>query len=192
LRKWIDWAETFIAWSLVVAVGIGWFHFQRAVEHSDFEFVSEAELYKIRMDNMKIIENLPPPYANCAFEHAWCGRLAEALVYEARSEGAVGMRAVAYVVLERVKSKGWPNSIREVITQRKQFSYLEDKDKQTKPTQEDFDLAYKEAYDAVFGISENPVPGAKWYHAKGASPKRWMKVYKPTYTIGNHVFYTEE
>lgn len=189
LRKLIDWSETLISWALVLTViaGTAYFTFQKKEVT-----ISDAEAYAITLEKVRIIERIPPPYKNCALEHGWCDRLAEALVYEARGEGSVGMRAVAYVILERKKSKNWPSTIREVVEQRKQFSYLQDMHRQKTPTDKDFDIAYKEAYDAYFGLSENPVPGAKWYHSTSIKPPKWTKGLEVVKTLGNHIFYKEK
>jgi hypothetical protein len=193
LRKWTEFfAEVFI-WAIVAFLAIFcWVPDRHFLPYVDKESPSEVEVYRIASSKVRIIERISPPYQNCALEHGWCDKLAEALVYEARGEGAVGMRAVAHVILERKESKGWPNTIRDVIEQRKQFSYLQDKHKQKSPTSEDFDIAYKEAYDAYFGLSENPVPGAKWYHSVNIRPPKWTKDLEVVKIIGNHVFYKEK
>ncbi len=49
--------------------------------------------------------------------------LADNLYHEARGESLAGIKAVASVVLNRVASKRWPNSICKVVYQRKQFSW---------------------------------------------------------------------
>lgn len=150
------------------------------------------QLFAVSLTNLKAVEELPPDYQSCATDYPWCYRLAQALVYEARGEGEIGMRAVAFVILGRAKDKGWPSTINGVIEQKKQFSYLQDMHNQVKPTKEDFDLAYKVAYDAYFGISKTPVPGARWYHSTGIKPPKWTKKLEVVETIGNHVFYKEK
>jgi len=46
--------------------------------------------------------------------------------WEARSETVEGMMAVVAVTLNRVGSKHYPNTVREVVWQRKQFSWTHD------------------------------------------------------------------
>lgn len=193
LRKLIEFfADVFIWACFACLMVLYWIPDRQLIPYVDKEFPSAAEAYRIASSKVKIIERLSPPYQNCALEHGWCDRLAEALVYEARGEGAVGMRAVAHVIMQRKESKGWPSTVREVVEQRRQFSYLLDKHLQSKPTQKDFDIAYKEAYDAYFGLSENPVPGAKWYHSTSIKPPKWTKDLEVVKTIGNHIFYKEK
>jgi N-acetylmuramoyl-L-alanine amidase len=193
LRKLIEFFADVTIWACFsFLMFLYWIPDRHLIPYVDKEFPAAAEAYRIASSKVKIIERIPPPYQNCALEHQWCDRLAEALVYEARGEGSVGMRAVAYVILERKKSKNWPSTIREVVEQRKQFSYLEDMHRQKTPTDKDFDIAYKEAYDAYFGLSENPVPGAKWYHSTSIKPPKWTKDLEVVKTLGNHIFYKEK
>ena len=49
--------------------------------------------------------------------------LTEALYFEARGEGRSGQRAVAEVILNRVDSRTFPNSVCGVVHQRGQFTY---------------------------------------------------------------------
>lgn len=188
MRKLIDKLGAYTAVILITLIVV----FSFWTPYTDWRVKdSDVKVFQINPQKLGSILNLDPPYHNCVFEHRWCGGLAEALVYEARGEGPIGMRAVAYVILERVKDKGWPNTIRGVVEQKYQFSYRQDKHKQSEPTKKDFDLAYKEAYDAVFGISENPVPGAKWYHSDRIKPPKWTKDLEVVKIIGGHIFYKE-
>jgi len=54
----------------------------------------------------------------------YLGALHEVIYYEARGDGTESMVAVAQVVLNRVNHRKFPNSISEVRSQRKQFSYF--------------------------------------------------------------------
>ena len=48
------------------------------------------------------------------------------IYYEARTEGREGMMAVVAVTLNRVANKHYPNTVREVVWARKQFSWTHD------------------------------------------------------------------
>jgi spore germination cell wall hydrolase CwlJ-like protein len=48
--------------------------------------------------------------------------LAATIWGEARSEKALGMRAVAHVIMNRARSQRWGSSLEEVVRRRKQFS----------------------------------------------------------------------
>lgn len=117
-----------------------------------------------------------------------CAKLAEVLVYEARGESDVGKAAVAQVVINRTKDPRWGDSIKEVIHQPHQFSYLKDKHKQSKPTADDWNTAMKIAHGVISGTISNPVGEATHYHATRVKPK-WAKKLEPVAKIGQHVFY---
>ena len=119
---------------------------------------------------------------------ASCEKLAEAIIFEARGEPDIGKVAVAYVILNRVKDPRWGGSIREVVHQPKQFSYLKDKHKQKPPTQKDWNRARKIAHDVILGATSNPIGNATHYHATHVKPK-WANRLQLTGKIGGHVFY---
>ena len=119
---------------------------------------------------------------------ASCAKLAEAIVYEARGEPIKGKIAVAHVILNRKNDPRWPNKIVDVIKQPYQFSYLKDKHKQTPPTNNDWIVSRKIAYDTIFGYINSPVGDATHYHATRMKPK-WAKKLEPVAKIGQHIFY---
>lgn len=151
------------------------------------------ESFVVKHTRVKVVERLEPSYLECYNDSNGCRKLAEALVYEARGEGRIGMRAVAYVVLARVEANGWPSTVWGVITQRRQFSYLQDMHRQKSPTEEDFQIAYEEALRAYRGMSRNPVPGALWYHSNSIKPPKWTKSLEELrLCLGDHIFYKEK
>ena len=120
--------------------------------------------------------------------------LAEALYFEARAESVSGQFAVAEVILNRVDSKRFPNSVCGVIKQgtgRKyqcQFTYTCDGHAEV--------IREKRAYERVGKISRimldggerTLTSGATHYHTKAVNP-RWAKKFTHTATIGVHRFY---
>ena len=117
-----------------------------------------------------------------------CNKLAEAIIFEARGEPDIGKVAVAQVILNRKQDPRWGDSIKEVIHQPRQFSYLKDKHKQNPPSQNDWDKARKIAHRTIIGAASNPVGGATHYHATYVRPT-WAKKLQPVAKIGNHIFY---
>jgi len=117
-----------------------------------------------------------------------CNKLAEAIIFEARGEPDIGKAAVAHVILNRKSDPRWKNSVREVIHQPHQFSYLKDKHKQTPPTNNDWITARKIAHGVISGAISNPVGEATHYHAARVKPK-WAKKLEPVAKIGQHIFY---
>lgn len=127
--------------------------------------------------------------------------LARTLWGEARGEGALGMEAVACVVLNRVKvaeEKGgkywWGSNIVQVCQKPYQFSCWNRSDPNFKKLQTVhegdlyFATALRVARRACAGTLEDSTNGATHYHARASKPF-WARGEKPTATIGNHIFY---
>ncbi len=120
--------------------------------------------------------------------------LAQAIYYEARSEPRVGQLAVADVVLNRVKSPVYPNSICGVVFQGSerrtgcQFSFTCDGSMQARVNKR----KWKESQDlsgAILAGVRAPISrNATHYHADYVNP-HWADTLTPTATIGTHKFY---
>lgn len=129
--------------------------------------------------------------------------LARTLWGEARGEGALGMRAVAAVVLNRVAiatRKGrfwWGNSILQVCHKPYQFSCWNKADQNFKKISAvderdlHFATALRIARRAVIGKIDDPTHGATHYHTVNILPF-WAKDAKSCARIGNHIFYKLE
>lgn len=117
-----------------------------------------------------------------------CKKLAEAVVWESRSESLEGRYAVAWVIRNRVEHSRWGNDIVSVVHQNKQFSYLQDMEYQTSPTQKDWTEALVVAYDVLNDEVMSPVWDATHYHNTSVTPV-WSKDLELVAQIGNHIFY---
>ena len=117
-----------------------------------------------------------------------CRVLAEAGYYEARSESDVGVVSVMHVIMNRVKTKNrWGNTVRQVVYQRKQFSYTHDGSMRRGMTEkEQVDRMLSFAYDVLHGKIESPVGAATHYHTVSVDPK-WGLPY--IMHVGSHIFY---
>ncbi len=105
------------------------------------------------------------------------------LVYgEARGEPYSGQVAVAAVVLNRVKSSSFPNTIAGVIYQSGAFDVVSDGQINMKPNS----TAIKAAQDAINGW--DPSYGAIYYFNPNTATSRWIWSRPMTVTIGNHRF----
>ena len=124
--------------------------------------------------------------AKCLTE---CQLIAEAIVYEARSESDSGKLKVASVILNRVDHTRFPNSIKKVIYQPYQFSYTMDMHQQQSPTKYDWDVARDIALEALSGTRNTE---ALFYlnPRKVKKLPKWALVYSYLETEGNHDFYT--
>lgn len=120
--------------------------------------------------------------------------LAEAIYYEARSESRVGQMAVADVVLNRVKSRVYPDTICDVVyqgSQRRtgcQFSFTCDGSMKRRVDQRRMRAADDLAGAVLAGIRAPVTHSATHYHADYVSPV-WAGTMTKTTTIGTHIFY---
>jgi N-acetylmuramoyl-L-alanine amidase len=108
--------------------------------------------------------------------------LARLINCEAGGEGDDGMRAVATVVMNRVKSPEFPGNIAGVIYQPGAFDAVYDG--QIKLTPEE--SCINAARDALNGW--DPVNGALFYWNQNKSHNKWMQTLSVTKEIQNHVF----
>ena len=111
--------------------------------------------------------------------------MAKAVHGEARGENYTGKVAVAAVILNRVNSTQFPNTIKEVIYQPGAFSCVDDCQINLKPNLD----AYLAVSDAILGNA--PTKGCLFYMNPVTATSRWMKkrISPETATIiGNHVF----
>ena len=105
------------------------------------------------------------------------------LVYaEARGEPYVGQVAVAAVVLNRVRSSSFPNTISGVIYQPWAFSVVNDGQINLTPNQ----TAINAANDAMNGW--DPTYGCLYYYNPATATNSWIKQKPIHLTIGQHVF----
>ncbi len=106
------------------------------------------------------------------------------LVYgEARGEPYKGKVAVAAVVLNRVKSSSFPNSVSGVIYQTGAFSVVSDGQINLSPDEE----ALKAAKDAMNGY--DPTGGCLYYYNPAKTTNKWMLSKPVLLRIGNHAFF---
>jgi len=105
------------------------------------------------------------------------------LVYgEARGEPYAGQVAVAAVVLNRVKSSSFPNTVSGVIYQAGAFDVVKDGQINLTPNS----TAKKAAQDAINGW--DPSYGAIYYFNPNTATNKWIWSRPMTVTIGNHRF----
>ena len=105
------------------------------------------------------------------------------LVYgEARGEPYSGQVAVAAVVLNRVKSSSFPNTVSGVIYQSGAFDVVSDGQINMTPNE----TAKKAAQDAINGW--DPSYGAIYYFNPSTATNKWIWSRPMTVTIGKHRF----
>ena len=110
--------------------------------------------------------------------------LARLINGEARGEPYQGQVAVGAVVLNRVKSSEFPNTISSVIYQKNQFSCI--KDGQFNKKIDKGSTVYKAAQEAISG--SDPSNGALFFYNPKTTKSKWLFSLKTLATIGNHRF----
>ena len=108
--------------------------------------------------------------------------LAKAIHAEARGEPYTGQVAVGAVILNRVKSSKFPNSVSGVVYQRGAFTAVADGQINLEPNQS----AYNAARDAINGW--DPTYGCLYYYNPATATSAWIWSLKVTLTIGKHSF----
>lgn len=108
--------------------------------------------------------------------------LARLIYAEARGESYQGQVAVGAVVLNRVKSSSFPNTISGVIYQPYAFTCVNDGQINLSPNQ----TAINAAKDAMNGW--DPTYGCLYYYNPKVATSSWIYSRKTVVTIGNHVF----
>lgn len=119
--------------------------------------------------------------------------LTQAVYYEAGFEPMDGRRAVAQVVLNRVRHPAYPKSICGVVYQRSasnicQFTFVCDGALYRSPARAAWEQARTIARAALAGYVEARVGQATHYHADYVSPY-WAPTLAKVAQLGQHIFY---
>ncbi|MFN3931065.1 MAG: cell wall hydrolase [Brevundimonas sp.] len=120
--------------------------------------------------------------------------LTQAAYYEARGEGREGMKAVAQVVLNRVRHRAFPNSVCGVVFQGAgrrtgcQFSFTCDGSMRGPVNSAAWNRARDIASSALSGSVYASVGNATHFHTTGVSP-RWRHSLVRVSQVGDHLFY---
>jgi len=120
--------------------------------------------------------------------------LTQAVYYEARGEGREGMKAVAQVVLNRVRHRAFPNSVCSVVFQGAgrrtgcQFSFTCDGSMRGRVNRAAWNRARDIASAALSGSVYAPVGNATHFHTTGVSPQ-WRQSLVRVNQVGDHLFY---
>jgi spore germination cell wall hydrolase CwlJ-like protein len=120
--------------------------------------------------------------------------LASAVYYEAGSQDADGERAVAQVVLNRVRHPAFPASVCGVVYEGStrqtgcQFTFTCDGSLYRQPDREGWNRAYRVAEAALSGYVYAPVGYSTHYHADYVVPY-WASTLAKSTIVGAHIFY---
>ncbi len=108
--------------------------------------------------------------------------LAQLCHSEARGEPYEGMVAVASVVLNRIKSSQFPNTMAKVIYQSGAFSVVDDGQINMAPNA----ASLRAARDAINGW--DPSGGALFFYNPSKTQNKWIRSRPVIITIGTHIF----
>ncbi|HEX3030751.1 MAG TPA: cell wall hydrolase [Bacillota bacterium] len=112
--------------------------------------------------------------------------LAKLIHAEARGESLQGKIAVGAVIVNRLRDKQFPKTIREIILQKNgevyQFSPVEDGSINLEPSSS----SWQAARAALAG--EDPTNGSLFFYNPEIATDDWIKTLPVTKVIGNHVF----
>lgn len=120
--------------------------------------------------------------------------LTQAVYYEARGEGRNGMRAVAQVVLNRVRHPAFPKSVCGVVFQGAgrrtgcQFSFTCNGSMRGNVNRAAWDRARAIASSALSGSVYGEVGNATHFHTTAVSPQ-WRSSLIRVTQVGDHLFY---
>jgi len=120
--------------------------------------------------------------------------LSQAIYYEARSEPDDGQRAVAQVVLNRVRHPAFPNTVCGVVFQGSerrtgcQFTFTCDGSLRIPPRPGPWEHARRLAAEALAGAVFAPVGNATHYHTLAVHPY-WASYLRKSAIVGAHIFY---
>lgn len=118
--------------------------------------------------------------------------LAKTIYFEGRDQPLVGRKAIAAVVLNRVKSAVFPSTICGVVAQRNRFGCqftwwchsrhapLRDK--------EAWEAAQRMADAMIAGAYDDPTNGALYFHHR-RDGARWKQDVERVVLLGDHLFY---
>lgn len=174
------------------------------VETASLATLSETRLRRLgapfsgrRGDDVRImdaaeLDDLRRPRGNRQWQ---C--LTEALYFEARGEPIIGQYAVAEVILNRVDSANYPDTICGVVNQGTgrrfacQFTYTCDGAPEDITDTTAWHRAGHIARIMIDGAPRDLTDGATHYHADWVSPN-WSRVYPRTAEYGIHIFYRQQ
>jgi spore germination cell wall hydrolase CwlJ-like protein len=125
--------------------------------------------------------------------------LARNIYFEARSESLHGRMVVAFVTLNRVLNRRWPDNIKDVVTQNKQFSWYNNRQvppiEETRAMEDARTLAvfcinlYNSMAEAEGFEFDGITKGSDHYFADYIPAPSWAKKMKYKGKVGRHLLY---
>ncbi len=133
-------------------------------------------------DSVKVLDNDSSSNSGSNYTSSDLYLLAKCIYAEARGESYTGQVAVGAVILNRVRSSKFPNSVSGVIYQPNAFTAVSDGQINLSPDK----TAMNAAQDALNGW--DPTYGCLYYYNPAVATSSWIFGRKTVTTIGKHVF----
>lgn len=137
---------------------------------------------EIKTDGAKVEETTAPDVRNTSISEYERDLLARLVRAEAEIESFKGKVAVAEVVLNRVESEEFPDTIEGVIYQKRQFTPVANGSINKKATED----CYRAVDEALKG--SNYVGDSMYFYDPEIATSRWLDSRPTTVVIGNHTF----
>ena len=118
-----------------------------------------------------------------------CRVMASAGYYEARNQSDEGVVAVMHVIKNRVAHKAWPSTVKGVVHQKNQFSYLWDGSTKKAMKKEQHKRMAVLAHNVLSGVVESPVADSVFYHTRYIKKPGWSNRVTKVGVLGDHIFY---
>lgn len=147
--------------------------------------IAGIETYKAlgMNDSVKVLENdKKQNTSNSNYTSSDLYLLAKCIYAEARGESYTGQVAVGAVILNRVASSSFPNTVAGVIYQKDAFTAVSDGQINLEPDS----TAMNAASDALNGW--DPTYGCLYYYNPAVATSSWIFSRQTVTTIGKHVF----
>ena len=130
-----------------------------------------------------VLENQVPSMSGVnGFSEADVYLLARTIYAEGRGEPYTGQVAIGAVIMNRIRSKSFPNTVSGVVYQKNAFTAVSDGQINLTPN----DTAMKAARDAINGW--DPSGGALYYYNPAVATSAWIFDRQTITVIGKHVF----
>jgi spore germination cell wall hydrolase CwlJ-like protein len=113
--------------------------------------------------------------------------LARVIDHEAAGQPLEGQIAVAHVMLNRVRSSRFPDTLCAVAYQPKQFSYIHRH--QIRETSARWQSALDVARNVLAGKTEDTSGGALFFHARRIKPNSFFRTRTRVASVEDHIFY---
>ncbi len=175
-----------------------------SISNVDASFQKDILIHNMIQDQRQRNLNFNLKYYKGMLTELEC--LSLAVYHEARGEGTLGIKAVAYVIHNRVwysrkiQQQGkqevpWGTTYCETVYQDRQFSFIND---QINDSILYFDvyekiirICYDLLYNGGFALNKSPVGRSYYFHSL-ETPEDWRYYdqYEFVATIGNHHFFT--